>query len=195
MRQERFQSGQVPFLLNHKTDDQIGTIVNHFQRGQKWYATAKISRSQRGEDYLQDAADSLRPGISFGYRTHKLTRIRKADPQVPGDVDDYRVDDFEPLEVSAVSVAADPRVGIGRADDAPFDLCGVDITDEDGKPIVLARSEATAAAKSPKEQIREEAQQQAYFEVCCLRDSGFTIAQLHCIDQFLKLSPVVRSAF
>lgn len=56
---------------------------------------------------------------------------------MPDDVDDYRVDDFEPLEISAVAVPADSQVGIGRADDAPFDLRGVQITDEDGNQIQI----------------------------------------------------------
>ena len=192
LRSERLSAGAVPFLLNHAVDNQIGSIVSHFQRGEKWYATAKISRSQQGEDYLQDAADNLRPGISFGYRTHRLTRIRKADPQIPGDVDDFRVDDYEPLEISAVSIAADSRVGIGRADDAPFDLRGVDITDEAGNPIQIRGDKGDVDAEGDEREalfrsIQEEATFRFDFE-----KSGLTIAQLRCVDAFLKLPGEVR---
>jgi len=134
IRAERLTAGLVPFLLGHKTDDQIGVVEKHWHSGGKVYGTAKFSKSQRAQEILEDMSQGVRRGISVGYKTFKMKKVRTANPTDPDDVDDFLVTDFEPLEISSVSVAADPRVGIGRAD-GNYDLRGVEITDKDGEPL------------------------------------------------------------
>jgi hypothetical protein len=192
IRAERLKAGLVPFLLGHRTDEQIGVITDHWITGDKAYAVAKLSRSQRAEDVLQDMHDQIRNGISFGYRTYKMTKVRTANPKDANDVDDFLATDFEPFEISSVSVAADGHVGLGRADGSDVDLGAVEVVDEAGKPLTLTRSGDAANTKDPREQMLEQIREQAIFEVGYLKPSGLTIAQLRCIDQFLELPIEVR---
>jgi prohead serine protease len=190
MREDRFKAGNIPLLLDHRPEDVVGTIISHSIVGDKGYAVAKISRSQRGEDVLNDLADGLRSGVSFGYRSHKLTRIRKADPNVPNDVDDYLVTDFEPLEISLTSVAADPFVGVGRADDEELCYRSAAVTDQDGSAMAVARASDNAQALI--DEARRQARAEAMFELQ-RKESGITIAQLRLIDAFLALPTESRN--
>ncbi len=81
-------------------------------------ALVRLSRSASGEELLQDIADRIKRHVSVAYRIFgiKLTEAREDG------VDVYTVTDWEPFEISIVSVPADHTVGIGRqADLAPAD--------------------------------------------------------------------------
>lgn len=107
---DRFDRGAVPFLLNHDYDDQVGTIVQHSISNRKGIATAKLSRSDRGEEVFQDIVDKIRTNISVGYIVHEMSSLGTDD----GGNEHFLVESWEPLEISLVSIPADPTVGIAR---------------------------------------------------------------------------------
>lgn len=58
--------------------------------------------------------DGIRRNVSVGYMIHKATLVETREDQ-----EIYRVTDWEPHEVSLVSVPADASVGVGRAMEDP----------------------------------------------------------------------------
>lgn len=97
-------------LVNHRLDDQVAVIEEvSIGSDRKGRARVRFGRSQRAEEIFQDVVDGIRGLTSVGYAVHEM-KLEKASDD--GDV--YRVTDWEPYEVSLVTVPADPTVGVGR---------------------------------------------------------------------------------
>lgn len=111
IRLGRLQDGG-PVLVDHDHRDHVGVIesvtIDNDRRGR---ASVRFGKSQRASEVFQDVVDGIRRTISVGYRIHNAVVVRNAD----GDPEAYRVDDWEPFEVSFVSVPADASVGVGRS--------------------------------------------------------------------------------
>lgn len=99
------------FLNMHNPYDQRGAVTKAWLGDDaRCYCIVKFSRSDLGEELLQDFADGIRTQVSVGYRIHELI-LEKQE----GDLEYYRATKWEPTEVSSVSIAADPSVGVGRS--------------------------------------------------------------------------------
>ncbi|MFM1688149.1 phage major capsid protein [Aeromonas salmonicida] len=119
IRLDRLRDGAA-LLLNHDWDDQIGVVESvSIDSDRKGRAVVRFSRSNDADDVFQDVMDGIRRHVSVGYRIHAA----KLD-STEGDEDTYRITDWEPYEISIVSVPADPSVGVGRS---------LEIPQEDGK--------------------------------------------------------------
>src|SRR6516165_718631 len=68
----RLKSGAVPFLLDHDKARIAGKILDYAVSDDKGIATAKISRSPTGQEFMQDAQDGIRTEISVGYYPKEL---------------------------------------------------------------------------------------------------------------------------
>lgn len=103
---------RAPFLMDHNSRDQVGVVENawldHSQR--KGRALVRLSKSARGEEILQDIDDLIRTNISVGYTIQKaiLKEQRKEE-------DIYLITEWQPYEISLVSIPADTNVGVGRS--------------------------------------------------------------------------------
>ncbi|CAM2891374.1 phage major capsid protein [Acinetobacter celticus] len=103
---------RAPFLMDHNSRDQVGVVENawldHSQR--KGRALVRLSKSARGEEILQDIDDLIRTNISVGYT------IKKAILKEQREHDDvYLITEWQPYEISLVSIPADTNVGVGRS--------------------------------------------------------------------------------
>lgn len=115
MRQGRLRSG-ANLLMDHDSRDVVG-VVESVDVGADRVARAvvRFGRSARAEEVWQDVRDGIRRNVSFGYMVHKAVLVETGDDGP----DTYRVTDYEPFEISLVSVPADASVGVGRSlDDA-----------------------------------------------------------------------------
>lgn len=150
IRLDRLTNGG-PLLVDHDPTDHIGVIeqvtVGSDRVGR---AIVRFGKSARAQEIFQDVQDGIRRHISVGYVIHTM-KSEKADG-----TEIVRAVDWEPLEISIVSVPADPTVGINRAaeleidtehltDDAP---AATDATAPDAQPILAAAPEAERAAES-----------------------------------------------
>jgi HK97 family phage major capsid protein/HK97 family phage prohead protease len=116
MRSDRLKSG-APLLMDHNTRDQVGVVESFTldKKGGKARANVRFSKSTRGEEIYQDVTDGIRKGVSVGFMVYTMSLVeeRKDQPDL------YRSDDWEPFEISIVSVPADIAAGVGRSmDDA-----------------------------------------------------------------------------
>ncbi|MCL2298380.1 MAG: phage major capsid protein [Proteobacteria bacterium] len=109
MRVDRLKSGAAPLLVNHDWGDQVGVIDALLESEGKGRAKVRFSKSARGAEIMQDVNDGIRTCISVGYIIHDSILEREKDG-----VGTYRITDWEPFEVSIVSVPADTTVGVGR---------------------------------------------------------------------------------
>ena len=102
-------SGRAPLLLDHDMEKQIGVIESVELSGDKVLrAKVRFGRSALAQEVFQDVVDGIRSNVSVGYRVNKMERSTL-------DKDSYRVVSWSPLEVSVVSIPADPSVGVGRS--------------------------------------------------------------------------------
>lgn len=117
IRLGRLQSGG-PLLCDHNTTDQVGVIENvQIGADRVCRALVRFGKSERASEIFQDVIDGIRQNVSVGYQIHKAVLVESADPNAVQEdaADVYRVTDWEPFEVSIVSVPADASVGIGRS--------------------------------------------------------------------------------
>jgi HK97 family phage major capsid protein/HK97 family phage prohead protease len=104
-------SGRAPLLLDHDMERQIGVIESvELSNDKKLRAKVRFGRSRLAQEVFQDVVDGIRGNISVGYRVNQMERSGK---------DEYHVRSWSPLEVSVVSIPADPTVGVGRSAVAP----------------------------------------------------------------------------
>lgn len=114
MRTERLLNGAA-LLADHDPRDQIG-VVETFSIDEadgKVRAKVRFSRSARGQEIYQDVIDGIRRNVSVGFTIHKL--VLEEENEDGNDL--YRADDWEPFEISIVSIPADINSGIGRSAD------------------------------------------------------------------------------
>ena len=113
MRTERLANA-CPLLLDHESDDLVGVVesasvgVDRIAR-----AVCKVSRSPDGEAAWMDLTDGIRRSVSVGYIVHAAEMSEMRDGR-----EVWRVTDWEPIEISLVSIPADITVGVGRSLDA-----------------------------------------------------------------------------
>lgn len=101
----------APVLWMHDWDDQRGVVESaRIDGDRKGRAVVRFSRSPAGEQLMQDVADKIITKVSVGYLVNgmKLAEER-ADDNV------YLVTEWQPFEISFVSVPADDSVGVGRS--------------------------------------------------------------------------------
>jgi HK97 family phage major capsid protein len=110
MRMGRLTSGG-PLLCDHNTKDHIG-VIESVQLGADRVARAvvRFGKSARAEEVFRDVVDGIRRNVSVGYQIHQAVLVETKDNK-----ETYRVSDWEPYEISLVSVPADASVGVGRS--------------------------------------------------------------------------------
>lgn len=139
MRQGRLRSG-ANLLVDHDTRDVVGVIESvEVGADRVARATVRFGKSARAEEVWSDVRDGIRRNVSVGYMIHKAQLVETKEG-----VETYRVTDWEPFEVSLVSVPADPTVGIGRSLDA-----GTDAQDLPAAAGPAARAAATEPELQP----------------------------------------------
>lgn len=123
MRQGRLRSG-ANLLMDHDTRDVVG-VVESVEIGADRVARAvvRFGKSVRAEEVWQDVREGIRRNVSVGYMIHKAVLVETVEG-----VETYRVTDWEPFEVSLVSVPADASVGVGRS--AEPDQRGISVSVE-----------------------------------------------------------------
>ena len=107
--------GGGPVLVDHNPADHVGVVEEvSIDSDRKGRAVVRFGKSARAEEIFRDLADGIRMHVSVGYRIYK-EEASGQDTTNPT----YRATDWEPLEISIVSIPADASVGIGRSETKP----------------------------------------------------------------------------
>ena len=120
VRMKRLQNS-APFLLDHDSRNQIGVVESASIDGKEGRATIRFSKSARADEVFQDVLDGIRSKVSVGYRVHEV-KLEKSDKRSGKDT--YRVSDWEPFEISMVSIPADDSAGVRSEDQANQSIFG-----------------------------------------------------------------------
>lgn len=110
MRTTRLAAG-ANVLCDHNERDVVGVVESTTLGADKVArAVARFGKSVRASEVFVDVADGIRQNVSVGYLIHAAVLESERDG-----VGTYRITDWEPYEISIVSVPADIKVGIGRS--------------------------------------------------------------------------------
>jgi HK97 family phage major capsid protein len=148
-----------PGLVDHDRTDQVAVIesvsIDGDRRGR---AALRFSKSVRGDEIFNDVVDGVRAHVSVGYRVHEWTEDKEGN---------VRVTDWEPMEISFVSIPADVATGVGRDEGSEENdvithrTIEETIMSEDKKPAPtvdtkeIERKAAATARKDEQSRIRE----------------------------------------
>jgi HK97 family phage major capsid protein len=109
VRLERIQT-HGPLLVQHNPDDQVGVVESvSLDSDRVGRAVVRFGGGQRAQEIFQDVVDGIRKSVSVGYAIHAMVLESEEDGLAT-----YRITDWEPLEISIVSIPADVAVGVGR---------------------------------------------------------------------------------
>ena len=124
----------LPLLYNHNRDDLLG-VVEGIELGtdRRGHCTVRFGRDERGEWAMQQAADGVLVNVSFMYRVYKWLEDTEEET--------YTATEWEPYEISLVTVPADASVGVGR---------GAGAGDEN--PVLIERSQPQPASAAEPHQ-------------------------------------------
>ena len=114
IRLDRLKRGGA-VLFNHNVDELHGLITDvEVGKDKKARGTVVMSRKPDSEAIFQDIKDGILNQVSVGYTIHATEDLDKDNDYLAPEAHRILVTDWEPYEVSFVSVAADIEVGVGR---------------------------------------------------------------------------------
>ncbi len=108
-------------LLDHDLTKPVGRITEVEIKGRRGYATVELgSGFALADETFSQVQQGIRRNVSVGYRVHKLVMDETSETGEGPDI--YRAVDWEPYEISLVTVPADPSVGVNRSPDDEYDI-------------------------------------------------------------------------
>lgn len=117
---DRFNNGLGTLLFNHNRSAVVGHIDKVWIEDNRGKAIVRFDEDDESEKIYQKVLKGTLQGVSVGYSISRYEELIDSDSKSsngrftgPG----YVITDWEPLEISIVSVPADPSVGIGRSVD------------------------------------------------------------------------------
>ena len=123
IRMDRLKDS-APLLHNHDPDQHVGVVQAAQIKGGKGLATVRFAKDADSDKHFQQIQDGIKPNVSVGYKIHAVKLVSTNSD----DGDTYRVTDWEPHEISTVSMPLDYTVGVGRGniDEELFEVRIVD---------------------------------------------------------------------
>lgn len=156
VRMARMTQGAA-VLMDHDHRSQIGVVESAEIRNGRGHAVVRLSSNVRNHpahgDLWQDVLDGIRRNVSVGYRIFEAVREVKSEDGP----DTFRVTDWEPFEISLVSVPADTSVGISRSartdERNNLSIQGIPAMDDD--EVLAPEKPAAAPAPESRAQVTE----------------------------------------
>lgn len=115
---ERFKNGLGTVLFNHDRDAVVGHIEKVWLEDNRGKALVRFDTDEQSETIFQKVQSGTLQGVSVGYAINRYEVLEDEDTKSTNghfNGPAYVVTDWEPLEISIVSVPADPTVGVGRS--------------------------------------------------------------------------------
>jgi HK97 family phage major capsid protein/HK97 family phage prohead protease len=138
VRLARVEGGNVPMLFNHNWDDPIGMVDRAQLVKGRLQVDAHLFDTPRAREIATMIDGGLR-NISIGYQIHAMDEDKKSNT--------FTARDWEPMEISVVSIPADASIGIGRTQD------------EQAVTVRVTRADSpTAQSAEPRKEIRMDPQ-------------------------------------
>ena len=118
---DRFNDGLGTVLFNHDRDAVVGHIEKVWIEDNRGKALVRFDDDEKSDAIFKKVQSGTLQGVSVGYSIKRYEVLDEKDSVSSNGrfkgPDTYVVTDWEPLEISIVSVPADPTVGVGRSAD------------------------------------------------------------------------------
>lgn len=131
MRMERINAG-APVLNNHRSwggvDSQLGKVERAWVDNGVAKAILRFSKRADVQPIIQDIRDGIISSVSVGYRVYKYEEQAAPEPKASPNgsradtTPTYIARDWEPYEISMVSIPADTKSGVRADGDTPNDV-------------------------------------------------------------------------
>ena len=115
---ERFNNGLGTVLFNHDRDAVVGHVEKVWLEDNRGKALVRFDTDEQSETIFQKVQSGTLQGVSVGYAIYRYEVLEDEETKSTNgrfNGPAYVVTDWEPLEISIVSVPADPTVGVGRS--------------------------------------------------------------------------------
>lgn len=116
---ERFNNGLGTALFNHDRDAVVGHVEKVWIEDNRGKALVRFDEDEKSDMIFKKVQSGTLQGVSVGYSIKRYEVLDDKDSVSSNGrfkgPDTYVVTDWEPLEISIVSVPADPTVGVGRS--------------------------------------------------------------------------------
>lgn len=171
VRMDRLKSGSAPFLMDHngyRVADTPAVVTKASLGNGEGRATVRFDEEgndPEADKLFRKIQNGIVRNVSMGYRIHKLELAEKGearDDKIPV----YRAVDWEPFEISAVSIPADPGAGFRSEDrgNLPHNLCTIITRDGASQPQekpAMDKTEAQIAAEKAEADRKRAAELEA----------------------------------
>lgn len=177
MRMERINAG-APVLNNHRSyggvDTQLGKVEKAWIEGGVAKAILRFSKRAEVQPIIQDIRDGIISSVSVGYRVHKYEEKAAPTPTASPNGNSradttptYVATDWEPYEISMVSIPADTKAGVRADGDTQNDVIIISQKDIERKmdtptpnpaPVVTdeqVRAAQEAAVKAERQRVSD----------------------------------------
>ncbi|MDR3414211.1 MAG: phage major capsid protein [Formivibrio sp.] len=129
------RQSSLPLLFNHDLNDLLGKVESiSIDPDRKGRALVRFGKDARGDWAMGQAADGILINVSFMYRVFKAVEDSETET--------YTAIDWEPYEISLVTVPADSSVGVGRSASG----------DTENPVLITSQREAPPPAAEPQTQ-------------------------------------------
>lgn len=116
---DRFNDGLGTVLFNHDRDAVVGHIEKVWIEDNRGKALVRFDDDEQSDAIFKKVQSGTLQGVSVGYSIKRYEVLDEKDSVSSNGrfkgPDTYVVTDWEPLEISIVSVPADATVGVGRS--------------------------------------------------------------------------------
>lgn len=117
---DRFNDGLGTVLFNHDRDAVVGHIEKVWIEDNRGKALVRFDEDEQSDAIFKKVQSGTLQGVSVGYAINRYEVLeddstKSTNGRFTGPA--YVITDWEPLEISIVSVPADPTVGVGRSAD------------------------------------------------------------------------------
>lgn len=168
----RLQNGALPLLFNHDEDKHLGIVLDVSTDGDRSKASVKFGSGELAQEKEKDLNDGILTSTSIRYRVNQLEKTGEVDG-----VPIMTATNWELVEVSLVTVPADPTVGYQRS-----------ITVDSGKTVNLPEYTIPVVENTRgMSETDSEYDLESYLPANC-SNSGAYVAALEAANKAIKRS-------
>jgi len=149
VRMDRLNNG-APLLASHwqGLDDVVGVVERAWLDGNEGRATVRFSERDAVKPIIQDVKDGIIRNISVGYSINKMEKQEELRDGLPV----YRATDWEPAELSLVSVPADAGAQVrsdqGHGEKREVQVVLPDVNNNRGASLASALDDAISGMET-----------------------------------------------
>lgn len=173
----RLTNNALPLLFNHDEDKHLGNVIDVSTDGDRSKAVVKFGNGELAKEKERDLNDGILTSTSIRYRVNQLEKTGEVD-----NVPVMTATNWELIEVSLVTVPADPTVGYQRS-----------ITVGDDKTVNLPDYTIPVIDKSrDMSESATEYDLESYLPTNC-NSSGAFVAALEAANKAIKRSALDKT--